>query len=93
MAAAADLLTTIPMCGFVESLNISVAAALLVHSLSSRLRRTRDDWRLSQGEFDELLFEWTRKSVPAVDLIEQRWLSEHRASSGQHPVPTAASVP
>ena len=93
VAAAADALTTIPMCGFVESLNISVAAALLVHSLSSRLRQTREDWRLSQGEFDELLFEWTRKSVPAVDLIEQRWLAERRASSGQHPVPTAASVP
>ena len=86
IAAAADVLTTIPMCGFVESLNISVAAALVVHSLASRLRQTRDDWRLSQSEFDELLFEWTRISVPAVDLIEQRWLAERRASE-------AATVP
>jgi tRNA (guanosine-2'-O-)-methyltransferase len=88
MTDAADLLTTIPMCGFVESLNISVAAALVVHSLSSRLRQTRDDWRLSREEFDELLFEWTRKSVPAVDLIEQRWLSERRAACAP-----AASLP
>jgi tRNA (guanosine-2'-O-)-methyltransferase len=93
MAAAADVLTTIPMCGFVESLNISVAAALLVQNLSSRLRQTREDWRLSQAEFDELLFEWTRKSVPAVDLIEQRWLAERQALSDQHPVTAAARVP
>jgi tRNA (guanosine-2'-O-)-methyltransferase len=93
MAAGADALTTIPMCGFVESLNISVAAALLVHGLSTRLRQSHDDWRLSKAEFDELLFEWTRKSVPAVDLIEQRWLAERRASSDQVPLPAAVPVP
>jgi tRNA (guanosine-2'-O-)-methyltransferase len=93
MSAAADLLTTIPMCGFVESLNISVAAALLVHSLSTRLRRTRDDWRLTKAELDELLFEWTRKSIPAVDLIEQRWLAERRAAPETSPVSTSASAP
>ncbi len=81
MADAADLLTTIPMHGFVESLNISVAAALLVHSLSSRLRLSRNDWALTPAEHQELLFEWTRKSVPAVDHIEQRWLAERRPAS------------
>ena len=85
MAAAADGLTTIPMQGFVESLNISVAAALLVHSLSARLRRLRDDWRLTPAEHEELLFEWTRKSVPAVELIEQRWLERRRATEPSAP--------
>jgi len=89
-AAAADQLVTIPMCGFVESLNISVATALVVHSLASRLRQSREDWRLTQAEFDELLFEWTRKSVPAVDLIEQRWLAERRACAGQAPAGSGA---
>jgi tRNA (guanosine-2'-O-)-methyltransferase len=70
----ADGFVTIPMQGFVESLNISVAAALIIHSLSTRIRQERDDWRLAEDEFQELLFEWTRNSVPAVELIEQRWL-------------------
>ncbi|WP_145034299.1 TrmH family RNA methyltransferase [Caulifigura coniformis] len=82
MAAAADQLTTIPMHGFVESLNISVAAALLIQSLSSRIRATRNDWELSSAEYEDLLFEWTRKSIPAVEFIEQRWLAERRAVAG-----------
>ncbi len=80
MATAVDALTTIPMQGFVESLNISVAAALVVHSLSARLRQTRNDWPLTPAEYEQLLFEWTRKSVPAVEHIEQRWLAGRRPS-------------
>ncbi len=82
---AADGFTTIPMQGFVESLNISVATALIIQNLSSRLRATRDDWRLSTSEFEQILFDWTRQSVPAVDLIEQRWLAERARSTDETP--------
>jgi len=91
MVAAADQLTTIPMHGFVESLNISVAAALLIQSLSSRTRASRNDWALSSAEHEELLFEWTRKSIPAVEFIEQRWLAERRGAAGP-PHSKAATV-
>jgi tRNA (guanosine-2'-O-)-methyltransferase len=66
MMSAVDGFTTIPMQGFVESLNISVAAALLLQNLSSRIRLSTCDWTLTAAEREELLFEWTRKSVPAV---------------------------
>jgi tRNA (guanosine-2'-O-)-methyltransferase len=71
--SAADCLVTIPMAGFVESLNISVAAAIILQSLTSRLRQSDADWQLSGEERFELLFDWTRKSIPSIRAIEHRW--------------------
>lgn len=92
LMAAVDGFTTIPMQGFVESLNISVAAALVLQNLSSRIRQSSIDWRLSPAEHEELLFEWTRKSVPAVEFIEQRWLAERFAGSAGPLVAPAVNV-
>ena len=48
--AAADGFIRIPMCGFVESLNVSASAAILLSQLSSRLRAGNAPWRLSDDE-------------------------------------------
>ncbi|MBX3442322.1 MAG: RNA methyltransferase [Planctomyces sp.] len=77
--AAAECCVTIPMQGFVESLNISVAAAILLQQLTSRLRGSPVDWRLTEAERSELLLDWTRKSIPSVDLIEARWRAAEEA--------------
>jgi tRNA (guanosine-2'-O-)-methyltransferase len=81
LLSACEATVAIPMFGFVESLNISVAAAVMLQALTRRLRETRDDWGLSLAEQSELLFDWTRKSIRSVDLIEQRW-RERRAREG-----------
>ena len=39
---AADGVITIPMSGFAQSLNISVAAAVILYSLSQRIRHDLD---------------------------------------------------
>lgn len=70
---AADERLTIPMCGFVDSFNLSVACALCLQDLTRRLRVSAIDWRLSPAEHEELLFEWTRASVANVAAIEERW--------------------
>jgi tRNA (guanosine-2'-O-)-methyltransferase len=70
---AADARLHLPMVGFVESYNLSVAAALVLFELTRRLRRSEVAWQLTPPETQRLLFEWTRASVPHVEAIEARW--------------------
>lgn len=86
VTAACESRLVIPMAGFVESLNISVAAAIILQDLTSRLRASAVPWRLSGEERAELLLDWTRKSIPSIDAIERRWLEERARSA-------AASAP
>lgn len=59
----ADYKLKIPMYGFTESFNISVAAALCLNTLSTRLRNSQIPWQLSEDEKAELRFNWYWKSV------------------------------
>lgn len=70
--AGADEFLRIPMCGLVESLNVSASAAILIYGLSSRVRQTVEGWQLSIGEQAELMERWMRRSVKDADAILQR---------------------
>ena len=60
---AADDFLMIPMCGMVESLNVSASAAILIYMLSERIRQSVDGWQLSDDEQLKLLTRWTMSSV------------------------------
>lgn len=70
----ADGALYIPMFGFTESLNISVAAAIILQDLSTRLRQSEVPWQLTEAEMLEKRFEWTRKTIRAADEIIDRYL-------------------
>lgn len=72
----ADYYLRIPMYGFTESFNISVAAALTLYELTDRMRRESTDWRLDQAERDELLLSWAVKSIREGENMLQRYLNE-----------------
>ncbi|MBQ2248475.1 MAG: RNA methyltransferase [Tidjanibacter sp.] len=61
--AAADEFIKIPMYGFVESLNVSACAAILIQGLMERLHRSDIEWRLSPEEQSRLLYRWMRESI------------------------------
>ncbi|MCX6297365.1 MAG: RNA methyltransferase [Bacteroidetes bacterium] len=67
----ADEYVKIPMYGFTESFNISVCAALCLHSLKEKLHRSEIDWHLNDIEKEELLLRWLRNSIQKVELIEK----------------------
>ena len=69
----ADLRLKIPMYGFSESLNISVAAAIIIQQLSSRLRASDISWGLSEADILEKRLDWTCKSIQGVDQIIKRF--------------------
>ena len=60
---AATEYVRIPMCGMVESLNVSASAAILIYILSSRMREQVAGWQLSDGERRRLHFRWLASSV------------------------------
>ena len=71
--STADTFLTIPMVGFTESLNISVSAAIILQQLTSRLRSSQVDWRLSEEEKTDILIAWMKKSIHNIDYIMQRY--------------------
>jgi len=72
----ADAAVSIPMVGFTESLNISVAAAILLYELSNRLRQSGVAWGLSQPEILEKRFDWAFKSVRSAEEILSRYQAD-----------------
>jgi tRNA (guanosine-2'-O-)-methyltransferase len=69
---AADDFLMIPMCGMVESLNVSASAAILIYMLAERVRQTVDGWQLSDEEQLRLLTRWTMSSVRDYESILRR---------------------
>ena len=67
--AEADEFLRIPMCGMVESLNVSASAAILLYQLTDRMRRTVTDWRLDESTRTELLYRWMCRSVKDSERI------------------------
>ena len=61
--AGADEFLRIPMCGMVESLNVSASAAILIYMLSERVRLTVGDWRMDEARQAEVLYRWMMSSV------------------------------
>ena len=71
----ADESFSIPMHGFVESFNISVAVAITLHSLDCRLRESDIDWRLSDQEREDIRGQWLRSSVKKAAVLEREFLN------------------
>jgi len=70
----ADEFMKIPMVGFTESLNVSVAVAVTIHHLTHQLRTsTSIDWHLTDNKKQKLLLEWLRTSIKRVDLLEKKF--------------------
>ncbi len=69
----ADGFTRIPMYGFTESFNISVSAALCLHTLVEKLHKSTIPWQLSPEEQEEVLLDWLRNSLTKPELLEQEF--------------------
>lgn len=71
--AQADTYLKIPMVGFTESLNISVAVAIVLQQLTDKLRRSNIKWQLTEEERYSVLEQWTKISVRNVNDVIKRY--------------------
>ena len=72
----ADGVLKIPMVGFTESLNISVATAIILENLTYKLRNSSIDWNLTYEEKENLYTEWIEKSIKNVGKIKEHFFNE-----------------
>ncbi len=69
----ADEFVKVPMYGFTESLNVSVCAALIMYSVTQRLRQSSLDWHLSGERKDEVFLQWYKHTVKVSAEILERF--------------------
>lgn len=69
----ADGFLKVPMVGFTESLNISVAAAIILQDVTTKLKKTNIPWQLSEEEKRELYFNWVKTTIKNIDKIIERY--------------------
>ncbi len=74
----ADVFMKIPMYGFTESLNISVAAALIMYETTEKLRKSDVKWKLSEDEKREIYQTWLERSIKSIDLIKKKYFEEQK---------------
>ena len=87
MLEVADATLLLPLDGFVQSYNVSVAAALaLYHARADRLARQGYHGDLGADEREILLAHYTARAVPLAEPLLRR----HRAESGRAESDTAA---
>jgi len=74
---SADSFLKIPMVGFTESLNISVSAAIILQHVTSKLRKSNINWRLTEAELIEKRFDWIKKTIKNYDAIVERYYASN----------------
>jgi tRNA (guanosine-2'-O-)-methyltransferase len=70
----ADGYIKIPMYGFTESYNISVAGALMLYELTRRLHQSAIDWKLTEQEQLELQLDWTIKTIASSENLIKKYI-------------------
>ena len=70
---SADEFIYIPTVGFTESLNLSVSAAVCVHTLTQRLKNEGVNHSLSEDEKEEIILQWLRLSIKSSQSIIKRF--------------------
>lgn len=78
LISQADGFMSIPMLGFSESLNISVAAAIAMQQLSERIRNSEVDWKLNNQQALHTEIHWVEQSVRSLESVRQNYLNKRR---------------
>jgi len=76
----ADAFVKIPMYGFTESYNISVSAAMVMQTATTRIRNSEFNWQLPIRAQEDLILEWYQKSLKTPDLIIKRFFEQYSST-------------
>ena len=73
----ADAFVKIPMFGFTESFNISVAASICLNQITQNLRQSEINWQLSDEEQLDLSIDWGKKCIRNGDLVASEFIRNY----------------
>lgn len=74
-----DFALKIPMVGFTESLNLSVAAGIFIHHITNRLKKEGVHWQLSEEDKYNVLETWCKSMVKHPEVYYKRYLESLKA--------------
>ena len=74
----ADYKMSIPMYGFTESLNISVAVSICLQHLTTQLRKRDKNWQLNDVAQKEVLLQWLMNSIKSSKQITEAFRKKHK---------------
>lgn len=72
----ADETLAIPMYGFTQSFNVSVAAAICMYDLKQKLVHSNIDYKLSNEKLLEMKIRWAVNSIPSGEAILKHYLGK-----------------
>lgn len=70
----ADEYIKIPMCGFTQSFNLSVSAAISLQHLTARMRDSKINWQLDEEDKIDLYINWLSKSTPTGKVLLDKFI-------------------
>jgi tRNA (guanosine-2'-O-)-methyltransferase len=70
----ADGLVSIPMYGFTESLNISVAAGIVLDAVIDKIKGKGVGWKLDKDEMSKLKMEWYQSTIKHSEPLIKNFL-------------------
>lgn len=73
----ADETLAIPMYGFTESFNVSVAAAICFYDLRQKLENSKLDFKLPEEKLIDLKIRWAVNSLQSGEAILNKFLKEN----------------
>ena len=78
----ADEFLSIPILGFTESYNISVAVAIILNDLIQQggVKVPSTQWKLTQEEKEVLELDWLKKSIKKVEMLVDKYEEKHPKS-------------
>lgn len=68
----------IPMYGFTESYNISVSAAIILHTLTEKMKASSIHWQLTNEEIREVRKKWLERTIKNSNLIEKEYINRKK---------------
>lgn len=74
----ADETVAIPMYGFTQSFNVSVAAAICFYELKQKLIKSKIDYKLSDEKLWKMKVRWAVNSIRSGEQILAKFLSERQ---------------
>lgn len=69
-----DETLAIPMYGFTQSFNVSVAAAICMYELKQKLLNSGIDYKLSEEKRLQMMIRWAANSIPSGKEILEQYL-------------------
>lgn len=75
-----DGVIEIPMYGFTESFNVSVAAGLICQPIVERIRTSEINWGFDPNIKKNLYYEWIWHSVKKPDILYRDWIERKNSN-------------